>query len=56
MGNKPGSPVSGFPVTFAVGGKQYVAVTTGSSGVYNNGRRFAPEFVPEKTEPAVLSV
>jgi hypothetical protein len=29
-------------------------VTTGSSGVQNNGRRFAPEFVPEKTDPAVF--
>ena len=31
-------PISGYPVSFAVDGKQYVAVTTGSSGVYSNGR------------------
>ena len=49
-----GSPISGYPVGYAVDGKQYVAVSTGSSGVYNNGRRFAPEFVPEKTDPAVF--
>ena len=50
-----GSPRSAAtPSSYAVDGKQYVAVTTGSSGVYNNGRRFAPEFVPEKTDPAVF--
>ena len=27
-----GSPVSGYPITFAVDGKQYVAVATGPSG------------------------
>ena len=26
-----GSPISGYPVSFAVDGKQYVAVSTGSS-------------------------
>jgi alcohol dehydrogenase (cytochrome c) len=26
-----GSPVTGFPITFAVGGRQYVAASTGSS-------------------------
>ena len=25
-----GSPISGYPVTFAVGSKQYIAVSTGS--------------------------
>ncbi len=49
-----GAAISGYPVSYAVDGKQYVAVTTGSSGVYNNGRRFAPEFVPERTDPAVF--
>jgi alcohol dehydrogenase (cytochrome c) len=38
-----GSPVSGFPVTFAVGGKQYVAVTTGASLVAMAARRVTPE-------------
>jgi len=49
-----GAAISGYPVAYAVGGKQYVAITTGSSGVYNNGRRFAPESVPEKTDSAVF--
>jgi alcohol dehydrogenase (cytochrome c) len=38
-----GSPVSGYPVTFAVGGKQYVAVTTGPSLVAAASRRVTPE-------------
>jgi alcohol dehydrogenase (cytochrome c) len=49
-----GSPISGYPVVYAVGGKEYVAVTTGSSGVYNNGKRFAPEVMPEKADSAVF--
>ena len=27
-----GSPVSGFPIAYAVDGRQYVAVSTGTSG------------------------
>jgi PQQ-dependent dehydrogenase (methanol/ethanol family) len=38
-----GSPVSGYPVSFAVGGKQYVAVTTGPSLVAAAARRVTPE-------------
>jgi alcohol dehydrogenase (cytochrome c) len=49
-----GSPISGYPVVYAVGGKEYVAVTTGSSAVYNNGKRFAPEVMPDKTDSAVF--
>ncbi len=49
-----GSPITGYPVTYSAGGKQYVAFLTGSSGVYNNGRKFAPEVVPEKAESAVF--
>jgi alcohol dehydrogenase (cytochrome c) len=41
-----GSPVSGFPITFAVGGKQYVAVTTGASLVANSTVRLTPELRP----------
>jgi alcohol dehydrogenase (cytochrome c) len=41
-----GSPVSGFPVTFAVNGKQYVAVTTGASLVANSSGRLTPELRP----------
>ena len=49
-----GSPITGYPVTYKAGGKQYVAYLTGSSGVYNNGRKFAPEVVPEKVESNVV--
>jgi PQQ-dependent dehydrogenase (methanol/ethanol family) len=38
-----GAPVSGYPVSFAVGGKQYVAVTTGPSLVAMAARRLTPE-------------
>jgi alcohol dehydrogenase (cytochrome c) len=41
-----GSPVSGFPISFAVGGKQYVAVTTGISLVSTSALRLAPELKP----------
>jgi alcohol dehydrogenase (cytochrome c) len=41
-----GAPVSGFPVTFAVDGKQYVAVTTGPSLVANTALRLTPELKP----------
>lgn len=41
-----GSPVSGYPITFSVAGKQYVAVTTGSSLVANSSLRVAPELKP----------
>src|SRR5215475_10470476 len=41
-----GSQVSGFPVTYAVGGKEYVAVTTGASLVGNSALRMTPELKP----------
>jgi alcohol dehydrogenase (cytochrome c) len=41
-----GSPVSGFPITYAVGGKQYVAVTAGSSLVSGSALRLTPEIRP----------
>jgi alcohol dehydrogenase (cytochrome c) len=41
-----GSPVSGYPVTFAVDGKQYVAVATGPSGVATSTLRLTPELKP----------
>jgi alcohol dehydrogenase (cytochrome c) len=37
------SPVSGYPVAFAVNGKQYVAVSTGGSLVANSVNRLTPE-------------
>jgi outer membrane protein assembly factor BamB len=44
-----GSPVSGFPVTFAVDGKQFVAVTTGPSLVANTALRLTPELKPSNS-------
>jgi alcohol dehydrogenase (cytochrome c) len=38
-----GSMVSGYPISFAVDGKQYVAVMTGPSLVANSTSRVAPE-------------
>jgi PQQ-dependent dehydrogenase (methanol/ethanol family) len=44
-----GAPVSGFPVVFAVDGKEYVAVTTGPSLVANSTLRLTPELKPSNT-------
>ena len=45
-----GSPVSGYPITFAVDGKQYVAVTTGPSLVAGSAtRRMTPELKPSNS-------
>jgi alcohol dehydrogenase (cytochrome c) len=41
-----GSPVSGYPITFAVDGKQYVAVATGTSGEASSTLRVTPELKP----------
>jgi PQQ-dependent dehydrogenase (methanol/ethanol family) len=41
-----GSPVSGFPISYAVGGKQYIAVTTGSSLVSSSALRVTSELKP----------
>jgi alcohol dehydrogenase (cytochrome c) len=38
-----GSPVDGFPVTYTANGKQYVAVSTGTSLVSSGVSRLAPE-------------
>jgi alcohol dehydrogenase (cytochrome c) len=40
-----GSMVSGYPISFAVDGKQYVAVITGPSLVANSNSRVAPELM-----------
>ena len=41
-----GSPISGYPVSFAVNGKQYVAVSTGSSLTAMGANRLTPELSP----------
>ncbi len=49
-----GGPVSGFPISFAVDGKQYVAVTTGSSLSAMSSRRMTPELPPDESRAAVF--
>jgi PQQ-dependent dehydrogenase (methanol/ethanol family) len=44
-----GSPVTGYPITYAVAGKQYVAVSTGNSLVSSGLNRLAPELHPSNT-------
>ena len=41
-----GSPVSGYPISFAVDRKQYVAVSTGSSLTAAGANRLTPELKP----------
>ena len=41
-----GSPVTGFPVTYAVDGRQYVAVSTGTSGPFARFITLTPELRP----------
>ena len=41
-----GSPVTGFPMTYAVDGRQYVAVGTGTSGTSSRFLRLTPELRP----------
>ena len=41
-----GAAVNGYPVTFAVDGKQYVAVSTGGSGLAFGLARLSPELRP----------
>ena len=38
-----GSPVTGFPISFAVDGRQYVAVSTGNAGTASGFIRLTPE-------------
>ena len=41
-----GSSVTGYPITYAVGGKQYVAVSTGTSPLTGGLRTLTPELRP----------
>jgi alcohol dehydrogenase (cytochrome c) len=41
-----GSPVTGYPVAFAVNGKQYVAVSTGAALATGGLARMTPELRP----------
>jgi alcohol dehydrogenase (cytochrome c) len=44
-----GSAVTGYPITYAVGGKQYVAVSTGSSLQTGGVMRLTEELKPGNT-------
>ena len=41
-----GSPVTGYPITYAANGKQYVAVSTGTSLVSSGVNRLVPDLKP----------
>ena len=41
-----GSPISGFPISYAVDGRQYVAVSTGSGGTASHFMGLTPELRP----------
>jgi glucose dehydrogenase len=41
-----GSPVTGYPITYSVQGKQYVAVSVGNSLVSSGVNRLTPELLP----------
>jgi len=41
-----GAPVSGYPISYAVAGKQYIAAPTGPSLVAAASRRVAPDLPP----------
>ena len=41
-----GSPVSGFPISYAVNGRQYVAVSTGPAATTSSFMRLTPELRP----------
>ncbi|MCY3969779.1 MAG: PQQ-binding-like beta-propeller repeat protein, partial [Acidobacteria bacterium] len=41
-----GAPVTGYPITYAVDGTQYVAVSTGISATTSSFLRLTPELKP----------
>ena len=41
-----GSPVSGFPISFAVDGRQYIAVSTGRAATIASFLQLTPELRP----------
>jgi PQQ-dependent dehydrogenase (methanol/ethanol family) len=49
-----GSPVTGYPITYSVAGKQYVAVSTGNSLVSSGLNRLAPELKPSAASNLVV--
>src|SRR5690606_15149898 len=49
-----GAPVNGYPITYAVDGQQYVAVSTGGSGLAFGLARRAPETRPGRGDQLYL--
>ena len=49
-----GSPVTGYPITYAVNGKQYVAVSTGNSLVSSGLNALLPELHPSAASNIVV--
>src|SRR3984885_12160300 len=49
-----GSPVTGYPITYSVDGKQYVAVSTGNSLVSSGLNALLPELHPSATSNIVV--
>jgi PQQ-dependent dehydrogenase (methanol/ethanol family) len=49
-----GSPVTGYPITYSVAGKQYVAVSTGNSLVSGGLNRLTPELKPSGASNIVV--
>jgi alcohol dehydrogenase (cytochrome c) len=47
------SPVSGYPISFAVDGKQYIAVATGSSLVASSAGRLTPDVATSSSAPVI---
>ena len=41
-----GSSVTGFPISYAVDGRQYVAVSTGTAGTVSGHMQLTPELKP----------
>ena len=51
-----GAHVTGHPVTFAVDGKQYVAVSTGRSNMTGGLSRLTPDVVPARQREQAVRV
>ena len=47
-------PVTGYPITYSVAGKQYVAVSTGNSLVSSGLNRLVPELKPSAASNIVV--
>jgi alcohol dehydrogenase (cytochrome c) len=48
------SPVTGYPITYSVRGKRYIAVSTGNSLVSSGLNRLAPDLKPSNASNLVV--